>query len=420
MQREQIPAYAAAAADTLQAAGFAAYFVGGCVRDLYLGRPVHDWDVATDASAEEVLRLFPKSIPTGLRYGTVTVRIGGASVEVTTFRTDGGYSDHRRPDGVQFVKDVREDLARRDFTVNAMAMTPTGEVLDPFGGVADLRERRLRCVGEPTVRFEEDALRIFRALRFSASLTFWIDPKTAAAMETCAPLTSALSGERVAVETEKMLLADGAAQLTEAVRLGLYAGFGASAGPVRLRGLDVLPEALPLRWCVFAAALLAAGRIRDAAGFLRALRRSRSCIAVAGRGARLALTGLPEEAAKLKALLADYGPETVRCAAAAQDLLRGTSALAAVETVLADGTCWAAADLAVDGKDLIGLGASGREIGALQRALLTHVHGNPADNERTALLRLAASWLRDGCPADEESGSGSNDAGKRRFPEKNY
>ena len=131
---------------------------GGCVRDSLLGRRPSDWDIASSASPEEVLALFPRCVPTGIRHGTVTVLSGGGSVEVTAFRAEGGYSDHRRPDSVSFGCPLEADLARRDLTVNAMAMDAAGEITDPFGGRDDLRRRLLRCVGEPERRFDEDAL----------------------------------------------------------------------------------------------------------------------------------------------------------------------------------------------------------------------------------------------------------------------
>ena len=160
---------------TLEDAGFAACFVGGCVRDTLLGRPVHDWDVTTSALPEEIMALFPRCIPTGIKHGTVTVLLNGESFEVTTFRRDGAYHDGRHPDGVVFVPNLTEDLARRDFTINAMAMHLDGSITDCFDGKADLKRGIIRCVGDPERRFREDALRMLRALRFSAQLGFQIE-----------------------------------------------------------------------------------------------------------------------------------------------------------------------------------------------------------------------------------------------------
>ena len=168
--------------DTLEQAGYEAYYVGGCVRDRLLGRPVHDWDITTSAMPEVVLALFGHCVPTGIAHGTVTVLLEDTGAEVTTFRTDGSYHDGRHPDRVTFVRSLREDQARRDFTVNAMAMDRRGRIYDAFGGQADLDRRLLRAVGDPETRFREDALRMLRALRFAAQLGFALDPDTARAI----------------------------------------------------------------------------------------------------------------------------------------------------------------------------------------------------------------------------------------------
>ena len=163
----------------LESAGYQGWAVGGCVRDTLRGAAPSDWDVTTDARPERVMALFgERAIPTGLKHGTVTVCAGETHVEVTTFRRDGTYSDHRRPDAVQFSSSLEEDLARRDLTVNAMAMDLRGHICDPFGGQEDLSRRVLRCVGDPLRRLDEDALRIMRTLRFAAVLGFAIDPST--------------------------------------------------------------------------------------------------------------------------------------------------------------------------------------------------------------------------------------------------
>ena len=176
------PAQVSAVLTRLEQAGFPAYAVGGCVRDTLLGRTPEDWDVTTAARPEQTAALFAgHSIPTGLRHGTVTVRQDGLSVEVTTFRTDGPYSDHRRPDAVYFSDSLAEDLCRRDLTVNAMAMDVRGALTDLYGGQDDLRRGVLRCVGDPDRRFGEDALRIMRTLRFSSVLGFTVEERTAPA-----------------------------------------------------------------------------------------------------------------------------------------------------------------------------------------------------------------------------------------------
>ena len=195
--------------DALHGAGHAAYAVGGCVRDSLLGLDPHDWDLCTSARPEQVMALFgeEKCIPTGLQHGTVTVKQGGRLYETTTFRTEGAYSDGRHPDAVCFVPDVREDLARRDFTINAMAYGAEEGLIDPFGGRDDLAAHLVRAVGEPERRFEEDALRILRLYRFAARFGFAIDPATGAAARALGPHLDCVSAERIQEELLKLLAA---------------------------------------------------------------------------------------------------------------------------------------------------------------------------------------------------------------------
>ena len=195
--------------DALHGAGHAAYAVGGCVRDSLLGLDPHDWDLCTSARPEQVMALFgeEKCIPTGLQHGTVTVKQGGRLYETTTFRTEGAYSDGRHPDAVCFVPDVREDLARRDFTINAMAYSAEEGLIDPFGGRDDLAAHRVRAVGEPERRFEEDALRILRLYRFAARFGFAIDPATGVAARALGPHLDCVSAERIQEELLKLLAA---------------------------------------------------------------------------------------------------------------------------------------------------------------------------------------------------------------------
>ena len=195
--------------DALHGAGHAAYAVGGCVRDSLLGLDPHDWDLCTSARPEQVMALFgeEKCIPTGLQHGTVTVKQGGRLYETTTFRTEGAYSDGRHPDAVCFVPDVREDLARRDFTINAMAYSAEEGLIDPFGGRDDLAAHLVRAVGEPERRFEEDALRILRLYRFAARFGFDIDTATGAAARALGPHLDCVSAERIQEELLKLLAA---------------------------------------------------------------------------------------------------------------------------------------------------------------------------------------------------------------------
>ncbi|HZG16443.1 MAG TPA: CCA tRNA nucleotidyltransferase [Candidatus Bathyarchaeia archaeon] len=190
---------------TLEENGYEAYFVGGCVRDWHLGRPIQDIDICTNAHPGDVMRLFPDHVPTGLKHGTVSVKHGDYLFEVTTYRTESDYLDFRRPEHVTFVSDLHEDLARRDFTMNAMAMDQHDHLVDPFHGRKDLEDGVIRAVGDPSVRFREDALRILRAVRFSVQLGFQVEPQTKAAIEETANLLAHIAIERVRDELNKLL-----------------------------------------------------------------------------------------------------------------------------------------------------------------------------------------------------------------------
>ena len=207
-----IPAPAQQVLEQLHSSGFAAFVVGGCVRDSLLGRLPGDWDITTAARPEQVHEALAglTVLDTGLKHGTVTALVDGQRLEITTFRTEGTYSDHRRPDRVTFADTIEEDLSRRDFTVNAMAFSPKTGLIDPFGGQRDLKNGVLRAVGDPEKRFDEDALRILRGLRFAARLAFSIEEETARAMFAQKHLLTALAAERVQAELLPLLCAPGA------------------------------------------------------------------------------------------------------------------------------------------------------------------------------------------------------------------
>ena len=191
--------------ERINQAGFEVYFVGGCVRDTLLQRPLHDVDLATSAYPQEIKQIFPQTIDTGIEHGTVTVIYQKKAYEITTFRTESGYQDYRRPDKVEFVRSLKEDLKRRDFTINALAMNAQGEIIDLFAGMADLQQRQIRAVGVAADRFHEDALRMLRAVRFQAQLTFTIEKQTLAGIKTNAALLSHIATERIREEFIKLM-----------------------------------------------------------------------------------------------------------------------------------------------------------------------------------------------------------------------
>ena len=206
--RIEIPEKVRVVLNTLRMAGFEAYVVGGCVRDSILGRVPNDWDVTTSARPEQVKALFRRTIDTGIQHGTVTVMMDKEGFEVTTYRIDGKYEDSRHPSQVTFTPSLEEDLKRRDFTINAMAYNDEDGLVDLFGGIRDVEERRIRCVGDPEARFGEDALRILRAVRFSAQLGYGIEEKTLAAITKLAPTLQNISAERIQTELVKLLVSD--------------------------------------------------------------------------------------------------------------------------------------------------------------------------------------------------------------------
>ena len=359
----------------LDSAGHRAVLAGGCVRDSLLGRRPSDWDIASSASPEEVLALFPRCVPTGIKHGTVTVLSGGGSVEVTAFRAEGGYSDHRRPDSVSFGCPLEADLARRDLTVNAMAMDAAGEITDPFGGRDDLRRRLLRCVGEPERRFDEDALRMLRTVRLSAQLGFEIEPRTLEAIRALAHLASGLSAERVRDELLKTLRSPAPGLVWQLVDLGLLGACLAPGDATAPReALDVLP--IYARLAHFCRGLELGGYIMSTDRFLAALRfdgetlrRTASAVEVLKSGSR-----------DWKRLLRGHGEAAVLAAHPKNRALRA---------VLRSGECWELSSLAIGGRELAALGYSGPELGRELRRLLDHVIDCPADNRADILCKLA-------------------------------
>ena len=445
MQNIRLDAGAAALLARLHGAGYAAYAVGGCVRDSLLGRTPQDWDLCTSARPEQVLALFGEGqcIPTGLQHGTVTIKYGGQLYETTTFRTEGAYTDGRHPDEVHFVPDVRQDLARRDFTINAMAYNDAEGLIDPFGGQQDLQQGILRAVGDPATRFEEDALRILRLYRFAARFGFAIDPPTGqAARALCAHL-DCVSVERIEEELSKLLAAPApAAYLDEKILKVIIPELSAPALQAAKPVVDACPagtEDLPVRW---AALLMSLGEdgTRKA---LKRLRCSNTCIeqtavlvretgggggsfsedrplgwdpAAAGSRAGDGMAcssdrrqwrkqeasaapgqdAAPDTAIRIRKLLGRYDLHTVQRLAAlgaAMEPERAADFTAQAELAAqldADGVCCRVSQLAVNGRDLMAAGIpAGPGLRRTLEALLDAVIRGQLLNERQCLLDAA-------------------------------
>lgn len=375
----------------LQAREHRSYLVGGCVRDMLLNTVPQDWDVCTSALPEEVMDIFPASRPTGLKHGTVTVVIGSHAVEVTTFRSDGAYSDHRRPDNISFVTDLTQDLSRRDFTMNAIALSPDGLTADPFGGIEDIAHRTVRCVGEPEVRFEEDALRMFRALRFAARLDFIIEGRTYEAIGNKAHLAADLAAERVRDELEKTLLTAHTQRVGEMIDLGLLEKYIPGRGWAKpdfsvIAGIS--KKAMP-RWAVFCALLEKNGYIPSAGAFLEALRLDGHTLRCCSDAALMTKSPPPADKLGWKMLLNQYGVDSVQCAAVSFDVLEGGECEKQLISILKSGECFSMKHLAVSGDDLLALGYRGPELGEMMRFLLDYVMEHPENNRRELLLSLA-------------------------------
>ena len=376
---------------TLQGHGYPAYLVGGCVRDMLLEHRPHDWDICTGALPEQVMALFPGSRPTGLAHGTVTVVIGSRQVEVTTFRTEGSYADHRHPDRVAFVTELTEDLSRRDFTMNAIALAADGLLADPFGGVEDIREKRIRCVGEPALRFEEDALRMLRALRFSAKLGFTIEINTLLAIQEKAPLAATLAAERVREELEKLLLTDAPETVYPLMEMGLLDAYLLDRplfSPL-FRKLRRLPRKALYRWAGLTVLLCRLGCIDSAEDFLRSLRLDSRSIRCCTAAEQLLRQPLPTTPLAWKKTLHAWEVPGVSCAAAVSDALYGGQSLKELRAVLRSGECFSLKHLAVSGDDLLALGLRGRALGEMLNFLLDYVMEFPENNRRELLLSLA-------------------------------
>ena len=384
------PIYVSSVLKRLENSGHSAFLVGGCVRDILMGRHPNDWDICTSALPEEVMSVFSKTRPTGVKHGTVTVIEHGSAVEITTFRSDGEYKDHRRPENVRYIADLQGDLERRDFTINAIAIPLSGEMFDPFGGRDDIQKKLIRCVGDPYRRFNEDALRMLRALRFSAVLDLEIEASTLSAIREKASLAGSLAKERVQTELEKILLSNSPQILSEVIEYGLLGELVTSKTAVPgLAALKTLPKNRAIRWAGFCALLIKGGIISDAEEFLSSLRLDSAAIRSCSAGCRLVIKNAPASRLEWKKLLSKSGIDIARCAAAAADVLYGKGQLTLLNLVICSGECCFRNQLSVSGDDLQKLGFQGTEIGYVLDALLTHVLEFPADNNNSLLIEMA-------------------------------
>lgn len=426
----------------LDGAGHEAYLVGGCVRDLLRGAAPHDWDVCTSALPEETEQCFAgrRVVETGLKHGTVTVLEEGEPYEITTYRTEGPYSDNRRPDFVRFVPDLEEDLARRDFTMNAIAMDLRGSLRDPFGGTDDIKAGLIRCVGEPNERFREDGLRVMRALRFAAVLGYEVEEQTAQAVHENRAMLDRVAAERINTELCRLLAGKNAGDILRQYP-DVFCQFWPQLEPLAaleqnnpwhcwggwehtIHAVEAVPADVTLRLAVLLHDIgKPACKSTDEKGIdhfyghpavsaqvadqmLRALKfdnktRERVVLLVERHDAQL-----PPRSQVIRRWLSRLGPEAFfqllevkRADSMGQAPGKVQGRLAELEEIggkakqiLAEGQCFTRKDLAVDGRDVIAAGIEpGPEVGRVLSALLERVLRGETANSREALLSLIPS-----------------------------
>ena len=428
--------------DELTSAGYEAYAVGGCVRDSVLGRKPKDWDITTSAEPLEVKKLFKRTIDTGIKHGTVTVMLKDEGYEVTTYRIDGEYSDHRRPETVEFTSNLSEDLRRRDFTINAMAYNEKDGLIDLYDGIGDIERHVIRCVGNPDERFDEDALRIMRAVRFAAELDFEIDDATRVAAAAHAPELSAVSAERIETELTKLIMSDHPEKLMDAYHMGItkmilpefdrmaetpqntpYHCYDVAGHTIEV--IRAIPKTKVLR---YTALLHDSGkpdcRTTDESGrdhfkghsavseqiaeqVLRRLKMDNDTIRDVkklvywhdyGMKGDVKITTFRKGLSKMGIEYFDRFVEIKKADIAGQsdygrqESLDNLAALIAMrDKVVADGDCLSIKELAVNGGDLKNLGIKpGPEMGEILKTLLGEVLGRPSMNTKEILMKRAS------------------------------
>lgn len=365
--------------------GFTAWFVGGCVRDALLGRPFTDIDIATNATPDDIIRIFDKTVPTGIKHGTVTVLIDNKPIEVTTFRSEDGYQDSRHPDTVHFKSDINEDLSRRDFTINAIAYHPSGKTVDLFGGLNDLKKGIIKTVNDPNARFKEDALRILRAFRFASKLDFKIEESTEKAAILLIDSLKFLSGERILKELKKLVCGNNLSPFQKVIDMGglEFCGiFKSSADLNLILGVKNIPEfRLPafLNLCGFDPILLKNALKIDNLTLNNTIMLS-----------SILKEEVPKSKTDVKLLLSKYDNEIFELYLEfliAQNFKTNKINEFYQET-LKNNEPYKISHLDINGNDILSLGISGTNIGIEMNKLLNKVINNPELNKKEILISL--------------------------------
>ena len=392
----QIPQHVLNAMNKLNAVGYECYLVGGCVRDALMGIPPHDYDLTTSATPEQMLSVFSdcKVIETGLKHGTVTLLTEGGPVEITTYRVDGEYKDNRRPESVTFTPNLSEDLARRDFTVNAIAMDSEGQVVDLFGGKSDINAKIIRCVGDAEKRFNEDGLRILRALRFASVLDFSIDSKTTAAIIKFSHLLQNISAERVREELFKLICGKSSVKvLTQFAEVILPFLQPISREDLSdfLLTMDRLPPLAEIRIAALFASSRKADELKIALQKLKVsnkqLKSALHCFQV--------IQSPPTDATQTAWMIGEIGYRDFElyldvAKACGKDVSSTQQTINRLKSIKA---CYTIGELAITGNDLIELGVKGKQVGDVLQSLFSAVAEEKIPNQKENLLNYAKNQV---------------------------
>ncbi len=393
--------------NTLEKNGYEAYAVGGCVRDAIIGKEPNDWDITTNATPMQVKKLFKHTIDTGIQHGTVTIMIHKVGYEVTTYRIDGKYADGRHPDKVEFTVSLKEDLKRRDFTINAMAYNDTKGIIDLFGGIEDLKEGIVKCVGNPYNRFDEDALRILRAFRFAAVLNFDVEEKTKKAAGDLAENLNKISKERIRTELDKLIMSDTPEKLMEARKCGLLKYILSEVeDDINIELVKAMPKNNYMKW----AALLYHREEEEVSKILKKLKFDNKTVNICKRivGYSKDFRNIYKENVRVAAHevgvdIFDKFLEFSKVCINLQDWKGGeypdnSDYINNIEhlykKVIDDGDCLSLKELAVKGGDLMEIGVpKGAKLGEILNILLYKVLDNPKYNNREKLLEIAGNII---------------------------
>lgn len=397
--------------DILEKNGYEAYAVGGCVRDAVIGKEPNDWDITTSALPEDVKRIFRKTIDTGIKHGTITVMMEKTGYEITTYRIDGEYEDGRHPANVEFTSNLIEDLKRRDFTINAMAYNDRNGIVDEFDGIGDLKRGVIKCVGNPVHRFNEDALRILRAVRFAATLNFTIEKETEQAITSLAENLQKISKERIQAELEKLIMSDHPEKLRTACETGITKVIFQEIDMLKETGkleeilglVCVMPKDHYLRW---AALLIESGR-DSAAKILKGFKFDNKTVNIVSRIVEAAKRELPRSRADVRRDIYEIGEDIYEMyleflrvyleykmpdypvSGDKTDDYNYAKIKQEYLDILTAGECISLKGLAVNGRDLIELGAErGEQVGEGLIMLLYRVLENEKLNERETLIDI--------------------------------